>query len=205
VPEAFSFTPALAQVLERGKGIGLLGPGPVEDHIEHAQRFARAVGPAPATLLDLGSGGGIPGLFLSLLWPSTLVLLVDAMARRTTFLSQSTADLEISDRCQVIQGRAEDLGQASEYRHHFEVVTARSFGSPAVTAECATGFLMAGGRLVVSEPPTGEKRWPSAALESLGLRYERPDEPFMAVLRQEVVCPAHYPRRPGIPAKRPLW
>ncbi|HET6966289.1 MAG TPA: hypothetical protein VFH58_16050, partial [Acidimicrobiales bacterium] len=104
--------------------------------------------------------------------------------------------------------RAEEAGRRPDLRGTFDVVVARSFGGPAVTAECGAPFLVAGGRLVVAEPPGGSAdRWPAEGLEVLGLRpVEAMTEPsaFQVLLQQEP-CPERFPRRTGIPAKRPLF
>ena len=93
-------------------------------------------------------------------------------------------------------------------RAAFDLVVARSFGPPAVVAECAAPFLRVGGRLAVSEPPTGEDRWPPAPLAELGLEAtERRDVggAHVQLLRQTAPCPDRYPRRTGVPTKRPLF
>jgi 16S rRNA (guanine527-N7)-methyltransferase len=90
-------------------------------------------------------------------------------------------------------------------------VTARSFGRPAVTAECAAPLLKTGGWLLVSEPPSDERteapRWPPEPLLQLGLvPEEQAREEFeYQVLRQREACPDRFPRRIGVPAKRPLF
>jgi 16S rRNA (guanine527-N7)-methyltransferase len=76
-----------------------------------------------------------------------------------------------------------------------------------VTAECAAPLLAVGGLLVVSEPPDG-RRWPASALEPLGMAVEgmvRGAAGTFQRLRQVTPCPDRYPRRVGIPAKRPLF
>ena len=82
---------------------------------------------------------------------------------------------------------------------------ARSCGAPAVLAECAAPLLRVGGRLVVSEPPDAADRWEGAGEVGLGPPQRLPGPPVLVVLHQIETCPARYPRRTGIPAKRPLW
>jgi 16S rRNA (guanine527-N7)-methyltransferase len=105
----------------------------------------------------------------------------------------------------------------AEFRGAFSLVVARSFGPPAVVAECGAPFLCPGGILVVSEPPpppvdggrTGPEggRWPGRALAELGLVPQDPSQDRFGyqVLRQAEPCPDRYPRRTGIPSKRPLY
>lgn len=200
----------LEEVLEEARALGFLGPGPVAGHVEHAIGFVQAVGePHPDRVVDLGSGGGLPGLVAVSAWPGARVVLLDASERRTSFLARAARALELDDRVVVAHARAEDVGRDPGWRGRAEVVLARSFGPPAVTAECAAPLLAVGGRLVVSEPPGEEvERWPEAPLEALGLqpagRLEQAFSRFQ-VLRQERPCPERFPRRVGVPAKRPLF
>jgi 16S rRNA (guanine527-N7)-methyltransferase len=114
----------------------------------------------------------------------------------------------MSDRVEVVHGRAEDVGRDPRRRQTADVVTARSFGPPAVTAECAAPLLRVGGRLLVSEPPDATDRWPESDLAALGLV---PGEPgavhgFAFVqLVQGKPCPGRDPRRAGVPERSPLF
>ena len=200
----------LLPVLDDARRLGLVGPGPLLPHLDHALGFG-AVGGTPVvggSCLDLGSGAGLPGLPLAVAWPDSRWVLVDAGERRVAFLGAAISALGLEDRVSVIEGRAEELARREDLRGRFELVVARGFGPPAVTAECAAGFLVVGGWLVVSEPPGGRpERWPVSGLAQLGL------EPMTSeaggasyqVLRQATLCPDRYPRRVGIPAKRPLF
>lgn len=196
----------LHRQLERARALGFLGPGPVDDHIDHARGFVRAIAGVVGRVVDLGSGGGVPGLVLAVERPDLDLVLVDAMDKRCRFLEQAVAELGC-ERVEVVQARAEVVGR-SPLRGTADAVVARSFGPPAVTAECAAPLLRVGGHLVVSEPPgaTGA-RWPGAGTALLGLE---PTEvlsgpPTLQVLEQRTLCDARYPRREGQPAKRPLF
>jgi 16S rRNA (guanine527-N7)-methyltransferase len=165
--------------------------------------------PSDGRFLDLGSGGGIPGLILAVDLPASRWLLLDANQRRTAFLQEAVDVLRLGERVEVLRARAEEAGRDPHWRHTFAAVCARSFAPPAVTAECASPFLIVGGRLIVSEPPetpeTPGRRWPEPSLAELGLGLVKigTTSPRLAVLRQEQSCPDRYPRR--MPAKRPLW
>lgn len=202
-------------VLTRSRSLGFLGPGSVRVQIEHAKGFAAAIDRTPARFVDLGSGGGVPGLVLALQWEMAQAVLLDARERRCAFLREASGDLGIAERVTVVHGRAEDLGRQPDLRGRFDLVVARGFGPPAVTAECGAPLLQRGGTMVVSEPPQAdgsdagarERRWPEVGLALLGLvagpTIERPYH--YQVLVQERPCPADYPRRVGVPAKRPLF
>ncbi|HEY7133947.1 MAG TPA: RsmG family class I SAM-dependent methyltransferase [Acidimicrobiia bacterium] len=200
--------PVLDEVLERARSLGFLGPGPVAGHVRHALAMARFAGPPVGPVLDLGSGGGIPGLVLARIWPVE-VTLVDSMHRRTAFLVEALGRLDLAPRVRVVEGRAEALAREPELRGAFDLVVARGFGAPAVTAECGVGFLGSGGRLVVSEPPEGSgERWPAEGVARLGLEFVRAGGPagasFVELCRTGELD-ATWPRRTGVPAKRPAW
>jgi 16S rRNA (guanine527-N7)-methyltransferase len=213
--DASQIDPTLVAVLERSREIGFLGNGPVDGHILHALRFAEVLeGDAPHRVVDLGSGGGLPGLVLASIWPSTAFLLLDALRKRCDFLENAVARLGMEDRVTVLCERAELAGRWPDLRHEFSLVTARSFGPPAVVAECGAPFLAVGGHLVVSEPPDTSGRWPAEGLALLGLEVRPPapasqaagtSAPNMQVLEQVALVEERYPRRVGIPTKRPLF
>lgn len=198
----------LTPVFEEARRRGFLGPGPVDAHIAHAMAFVGVLEPAPARVVDLGSGAGVPGLVLAVVWPQTAVVLVDSSHRRAVFLREALGRVGLP-MSRVVEARAEDMGRDPAWRGWAAAVTARSFGAPGVTAECAAPLLQAGGTLVVSEPPDARpERWPGRGLACLGLQAQAVRQiglAHVAVFRQDAPCPDRYPRRPGIPAKRPLF
>lgn len=201
----------LTAQLEDARKRGMLGPGPVEAHLDHAEAMAAAVdGDFRGRLLDLGSGGGVPGVILLAVWPAATGVLLDARQRRCSFLEVALRGLGLSDRGAVACGRAEELARREGFREGFDLVVARSFGGSATTAECAVGFLGAGGRLVVSEPPgdLDPKRWPAEGLGELGLlgpELRRREGVGVAVLTAAGPPGERWPRRVGVPGRRPLW
>jgi len=202
----------LTRALEESRARGFLGPGEIAPHIEHSRGFRAAWNEyrssPPATLLDLGSGGGIPGVVLAEEWGCPTVLL-DSMAKRCRsleeYLEHPDAPTNISVRC----GRAEELARESDLEAKFELLVMRSFGPPAAAAECAVRYVSVGGLIIVSEPPTpdSQSRWNESGLAELGLRVAG----FVATSRHFVVIekigatPPLYPRENGVPGKRPLW
>ncbi|MHB1711096.1 MAG: RsmG family class I SAM-dependent methyltransferase [Acidimicrobiales bacterium] len=187
----------------------------VSEQLDHGVGFCRAVemefGRSPDSVLDLGTGGGVPGLVMPALWPGCDVVLLDGNQRRTDFLEIEVDRWGISDRVTVARERAEEAGRKPEFRGSFEVVTARSFATPAVTAECGAPFLEIGGLLVVSEPPDGisEERWPAHGVGLVGLvpvsTYRYDGRYGYQILEKRTETPDRYPRRTGIPAKRHLF
>jgi 16S rRNA (guanine527-N7)-methyltransferase len=202
----------LLDVLEDARELGLLGPGPVARQYEHALNLACAIGDFEGRLLDLGSGGGLPGLVLFRQWPEAHGVLLDAQRRRCEFLTNAIAILDLGSRVSVECGRAEVLARDPALRGAFDLVVARSFGPPATTAECAVGFLGAQGALVVTEPPMATAaevgRWDDDGLVRLGFSTAAPlragETGAVRLELLEAVDDA-WPRRDGVPAKRPLW
>ncbi|MGI0151497.1 MAG: RsmG family class I SAM-dependent methyltransferase [Thermoplasmata archaeon] len=210
----------MAEVLASAQGLGIIGPGSVERHVRHAEAFADAVEqairigsghPPPSRVVDLGSGAGLPGLVLARRWPSSSIDLLEGSARRASFLAEALDRLGWSGRVGIVAERAEAAGRSPGRRGRYDAVVARSFGLPAVTAECGAPLLEAGGWLVVSEPPSGggtEERWPSTGLGELGMSAAIPlvDGGFhFAAVHLLRACPDRFPRRVGVPVTRPLF
>ena len=207
----------LDEILRRAQDLGFFGPGSVDAQRRHAEGFCRlalqGLRPEPGwRLLDLGSGGGLPGLVLAVTladeadWSGTLL---DSQRRRTQFLAHAVEQLGLADRLEVVTARAEDAARDPVHRERYAVCLARGFGPPAVTAECAVGFLRPGGRLAVSESPQPDPaRWDPAGLARLGLapaELVADGEAHAALLHRTGPLDPRWPRKRGIPEKRPLW
>jgi 16S rRNA (guanine527-N7)-methyltransferase len=200
------FDVRVRHTLAEAQRLGFIGPGSLEPQVTRSRDFAVAFGaPAPAQLVDLGTGGGLPGLLLAGMWPTTSLRLLDANRRRCDFLRRAVRGLGLDDRVVVDERRAEEVGRDPAVRAVADLVVARSFGPPAVTAECAAPLLGPDGLLIVSEPPEQPARWPVEPLAELGLAVDPVQEPGFVRLRQAEPCPSRYPRRVGVPAKRPLF
>jgi 16S rRNA (guanine527-N7)-methyltransferase len=213
----------LAEVFAAARRHGFLGPRPVAEQIDHATAFAAvlvAAGIGPAAFLDLGSGGGLPGLVLAATWPDQPGTLLDSSQRRTAFLRRTVVALGWASRVAVVEGRAEALARDPGLRAAFHLVVARSFAAPAVTAEIGGAFLDLGGHLAVSEPSTSADRgvsvargvsgarWPAEGLAGLGLapaEMRQGEGARVALIRRVGVVQDRWPRAVGIPGKRPLW
>lgn len=209
--------PALTPVLERARSIGFLGPGPVEDHVEHAGLFRQALdnlgarggagGPGHegfvGRAVDIGAGGGVPGLVLLATMPSLDLVLLDAAQKRCAFLVWAVAELGVSDRAEVWCGRAEEIGHEERARESFDAVVARGFGPPASTLECAAALVRPGGHVVISEPPT-PRRWPTDGLAELALD-RGPSAEAMAVFVRRDGLDDQYPRSARHQQRRPTF
>ena len=207
--------PALDAVLHRSFELGFLGSMAITDQIEHALGFVAIfeseLGGPPSSVIDIGTGGGVPGLVLASCWPDSQVVLMDVNERRTSFLQEVLDGWNGSGRAEVLRGRAEVLGRDDEFRERFDAVTSRSFGLPAATAECGSSFLALSGWMVVSEPPDSGSsvRWPGPGLRQVGLDPVTTLRPVVRfgyqVLKKVDPLDPRYPRRVGIPVKRPIF
>jgi 16S rRNA (guanine527-N7)-methyltransferase len=189
-----------------------VGPGEIGPQIAHSEGFAQCweeVHPAPpGVFLDLGSGGGLPGLVLLERWNSPGIL-VDSMKKRMKLLGEVLAWPDAPTGGQLILGRVEEIAREPELSGTIDLVTARAFGSPAVTAECAARFLKIGGMLLVSEPPDDSQpsRWNTEILTTLGLETRgrvRHGAAFQVLVKTHPT-PKQYPRDTGVPGKSPLF
>jgi 16S rRNA (guanine527-N7)-methyltransferase len=203
----------LQRILEDARDAGFLGPGPVASHLEHAVGFAEvaegALGAAPGSFVDLGTGGGVPGLFLASRWPNARGILVESNGKRSEALRWALVRLGFDGRITVVEERAEVVGRDPAKREQFQLITARSFAPSAPTAEIGSALAEVGGVLVVSEPPEADPdRWPAVNLRQVGLgpaEIRSAAGAHFAVLAKVEPVSEEYPRRVGRPMKRPLW
>ena len=167
---------------------------------------------APGRALDLGSGGGVPGLVLAISAPDTRWTLVDSVRKKVNALAGFVRALGL-DNVDVRAVRAEDLGRGPE-RAGFDLVTARACASMPVLLEYAMPMLRVGGGLIAwkGAMSPAEARDGRAASTLLGGGEPRPRPTAIASLGDHVLMvvdkerptPERYPRRPGEPARRPL-
>ena len=202
----------LEERLNRSASLGFMGPMAVSEQIAHGLGFAAAAEETlktfPRTVLDMGTGGGSGARSC---WPVGSEPHRAPGQQRTPYRIPATevARWEIPGTVEVVRARAEEAGRSDHLREGFELVTARAFGKPAVTAECGSAFATVGGVLAVSEPPVEGPRWPVEGLAKLGLEdggLVRIENRFgYRVLLKRAELDDRYPRRIGIPAKRPLF
>jgi 16S rRNA (guanine527-N7)-methyltransferase len=200
----------LTRALEESRARGFLGPGDFAPHIVQAELFLSAwlemSHTPPSRWMDMGSGGGIPGLVLATTWQQGGIL-ADAMIKRTRFLDEVRL-WDDAPSYEVVTGRMEELAREAELEESCDVVVARLFGPPAVTAECAVRFIKPGGVLLVSEPPDSDgSRWNTDGLSQLGLsvRLSTYELGKVAIFTKDEPTPPRFPRPNGAPGRKPLW
>ncbi|HIQ04494.1 MAG TPA: 16S rRNA (guanine(527)-N(7))-methyltransferase RsmG [Anaerolineae bacterium] len=167
-----------------------------------------------ASAIDVGTGAGFPGLPLKLVWPELRLTLLEAVLKKVTFLRHVVELLGLSN-VEAVPARAEELGHDPCYRESYDLVLARAVAPFPVLLEYTLPFCRVGGWFLAQKGPGvyQEMRHIQRALVLLGgaVREVLPvDVPFLDEKRTIVVIEkitptaVAYPRRPGIPAKRPL-
>jgi len=168
----------------------------------------------PLRCLDVGSGAGFPGLPLKIVRPELHLTLLEAAAKKTAFLQHVVERLGLEG-VEIVTGRAEDLGRDPRYRQRYDLVLARAVAKMATLAEYCLPFCKVGGRFVAQKGAdvSAELEAARSSLTILGGEIQEIKEihiPEIDQLRSLVsvakvaATPEKYPRRPGIPAKRPL-
>jgi 16S rRNA (guanine527-N7)-methyltransferase len=164
--------------------------------------------------LDIGTGGGFPGLPLAIARPDAEVTLLDSTRKKITFLQQLAEDLGLTQ-VRTLAERAETAGLARHYRSKFDLAMTRAVGPVTVCAEYAVPFLKIGGRAILYRGQWEEHEEADllAAAEELGasvVAIERTLTPLTQAVRHRVILEkqthtaADYPRDVGIPTQRPL-
>lgn len=165
-------------------------------------------------VIDVGTGGGFPGLPLKLLYPQMHLTLVDSVAKKTGFLSLVVQELGLED-VDVLTDRAELLGQSPAHRERYDWALARAVAGLPVLAEYLLPLTRVGGYMLAQKGETAHKELEEAqtAIDALGGKARPPlevrlpgiPEPrYLLVIEKAAPTPERYPRRVGIPAKRPI-
>ena len=167
------------------------------------------------SLIDVGTGAGFPGIPLKIMRPELEVTLLDSLEKRVRFLNTVTAELGLSG-IRTIHARAEDAGRDKRLRGQFDASAARAVAPMNVLCEYCLPFVRPDGMFFAMKGPAQEDF--RRALKELGGEVEADDvfeltaaageEP---ALQRRIICvkksgttPAKYPRRAGLPAKKPL-
>src|ERR1051326_2899744 len=164
-------------------------------------------------LVDVGSVGGMPGLPLKIAFPALRVTLVESANKKADFLRQTVADLGLTD-VSVIAARAELAAREEEHRDAYDWATARALGTLPVVVELCAPFLAPGGLLVAqrSGDLDADVQHAAPAFKALRLwsrtpiylEINTPPRHGLIVGEKYAATPPTYPRRPGMPRKRPL-
>jgi 16S rRNA (guanine527-N7)-methyltransferase len=164
-------------------------------------------------ILDLGSGGGLPGIPLKILVDDSLFYLMDANKRKIIYLDATTVALGLNNLF-TLEGRAEKWGQSAEYRESFDYIVIKAVSEMAVLAELGLPLLRLGGQLLLYKGPRGEEEANTAvnAIAKCGGKLENVwdyclpsgESRSLYQLLKIAPTPPQYPRADGKPAHKPL-
>ena len=184
--------------------------GPAQALVEDSLVLLEHLGEAHR-LVDVGSGGGLPGLPLKIARPDLAITLIEADQAKAAFLVQACARLELED-VEVLARRAEEIGRDGRYRESFDVAVARAVAPLPVLVELCLPLVRVGGRLLAQKTDKEPIKAAERAIEVLGGSRARVVPARSAVRRTGTLVivekvrptPAPYPRRPGLPRRKPL-
>ncbi|CAN5833223.1 hypothetical protein BH24ACT5_BH24ACT5_08300 [soil metagenome] len=145
----------LIRALSESQRFGMLGARPIPDVIAHSESFVDALIDVHGVVIDLGTGGGVPGLVIAARRPDLQLVLVDRRQTRTDHVQRLAMRLG----CHRVTVWTGDATQATQYRGMADAVVSRGFGPPNDLLAAAGPLLTAGGVLIVSNPPTVSDRW----------------------------------------------
>jgi len=178
--------------------------------IEDSLVLLEHLGPAHS-VVDVGSGGGLPGLPLKIVRPDLDMTLIEADQKKAAFLVQACAALHLGG-VHVLALRAEDAGRDSRYRDTFDLAVARALAPMRVLAELCLPLVKVGGRLLAQKTEGESMVGAERAIELLGgklisvvtARSSARDLGTVVTVEKVEGTPAAYPRRPGVAKRRPL-
>lgn len=164
-------------------------------------------------ILDIGAGAGFPSIPMKIIYPELSITIIDSLNKRITFLNELFKQLDLSG-VSFYHGRAEDFGQDKQFRGKFDIVTARAVARLQVLSELTIPFLKVGGSLIALKAAAADEEISQAqtALTTLFSQvvsindYQLPngDPRNITIVQKKKETPNKYPRKAGIPAKKPL-
>ena len=164
-------------------------------------------------LLDIGAGAGFPSLPMKILYPQLDVTIIDSLNKRINFLQLLAEELDLEG-VHFYHGRAEDFAQDKHFRAQFDIVTARAVARMQVLSELTIPYLKVGGKLLALKASNAPEELTEAknALNLLfskvedNLSYTLPngDPRYITIVEKKKETPNKYPRKAGMPNKRPL-
>ena len=181
-------------------------PGLIEDCLVLVEHLGDA-----RKVVDVGSGGGLPGLPLKIVRPDLELTLIEADQGKAAFLVQACARLGLEG-VEVVARRAEEAGHDPRLREAFDVAVARALAPMPVLTELCLGLVRVGGRLLAQKTESEDVEAARHAIEVMGGRLVAVHASPSGARRSGTVIvidkiqptPEAYPRRPGVPNRKPL-
>jgi 16S rRNA (guanine527-N7)-methyltransferase len=196
-----------ALLLEANRRVNLTGAKDAAALAPHLLDALTLVGDVGESLVDIGSGGGLPGIPLAIA-TGTRVLLLEPIAKKAAFLSHALVELKLEGL--ALAERAEDAARDARYREQFASATARAVSSAPTVAELTLPFVRCGGKALLQraslEPAERQALEDAAPMLGAALTEERllGGARRVLVLEKRIPTPIRFPRRNGVPEKRPL-
>lgn len=182
-------------------------------HVIDAMQLCPYVPTLKAKIIDVGTGGGLPGIPLAINYPQHEFILLDGTVKKLRFLEVVVEELQLEN-VQLCWGRAEEMGRRRDMRDQFDIAVSRAVAPLPVLIELCVPFLKAGGCMLAMKGAKSDEelRLSANALTELNvsiaavhnLSATGSNESVIVELRKESATPDKYPRRAGIPKKRPL-
>lgn len=166
------------------------------EHVERSLEALPVIERFAGSIVDVGSGGGSPGIPLAAALPERGVTLLESSERKCAFLERMAADFP---NLRVVRGRAEE--QSTD---EYDVAVARALAPPPVAAEWCLPLVRAGGAVVLYVGPTADADAVQTVSDQVGGGVVEASRPGLLVIPKVSPTPAGYPRRPGVARKRPL-
>lgn len=168
----------------------------------------------PNKMIDIGTGAGFPGIPLKIIMPSMRLVLVESVGKKADFCRHMVKTLEL-ERVEVLQSRAEELGQMKEHREQYDWAVARAVANLPTLMEYLLPLVRIGGATLAQKGENGpsEAHASEQVAKLLGGRFRQlhqlalpgiADERYLIVIDKVAATPPKYPRRVGIPLKSPL-
>ena len=167
-----------------------------------------------ASVIDIGTGAGFPGLALKIAYPNLKITLLDSLNKRIKFLDEVIATLGLTD-IDTVHGRAEDFAKPGKLREKYDLCVSRAVANLSTLSEYCLPFVKVGGKFISykSEKITEEMEDARKAIFILGgkvegqVEFTLPDSDIyrnLFIIRKDKTTPGKYPRKAGLPAKEPL-